>query len=381
MDRKQEALAKSLGVGHRVIRGVAGSGKTLVLVYRARLLARLLPNRQILVTCFTRSLASQLRTQLSEFDNVDVVHLDRLMAREIKSAGMKHPGYRNGSDPVVRAALQAADKTGGGEFRAVLVDEAQDFDSDALKFCVKLFDTDDPDEQDLIIVADSAQNIFRKNFRWKDAGIKAQGRTRILRVNYRNTREVLEFAHTFLTLDDAIEVDELPDSDSELTIVPAESAERSGPVPNVTVTSASEVADIVRIVRDWGATTAPSRAIAVLVGDVADGATNLARNITEALRSEGVSSFWVTDPDQKDNKDRAGSADEPVIVSTIQSAKGLEYSKVIVTGLGVRDDETTSRKLLYVGFTRAVDELHVVARSDSPFADDLRQAHAAVTSV
>ena len=38
MDLKQEAMAKSLGSGHRVIRGVAGSGKTLVLVARARLL-------------------------------------------------------------------------------------------------------------------------------------------------------------------------------------------------------------------------------------------------------------------------------------------------------------------------------------------------------
>ncbi len=39
MDRKQEAMAKALGEGHRVIRGVAGSGKTLILVYRARLVA------------------------------------------------------------------------------------------------------------------------------------------------------------------------------------------------------------------------------------------------------------------------------------------------------------------------------------------------------
>jgi hypothetical protein len=36
MDRKQEAMAKSLGSGHRLIRGVAGSGKTLVLVNRAK---------------------------------------------------------------------------------------------------------------------------------------------------------------------------------------------------------------------------------------------------------------------------------------------------------------------------------------------------------
>ena len=57
LDRHQEALAKTLGEGHRVIRGVAGSGKTLLLTYRANLLARRFPRDRILVTCFNRSLA------------------------------------------------------------------------------------------------------------------------------------------------------------------------------------------------------------------------------------------------------------------------------------------------------------------------------------
>jgi hypothetical protein len=38
MDREQECLAKSLGEGHRLVRGVAGSGKTIVLTCRALLL-------------------------------------------------------------------------------------------------------------------------------------------------------------------------------------------------------------------------------------------------------------------------------------------------------------------------------------------------------
>src|SRR5690606_28784756 len=87
LDRRQEAFAKSLGSGHRVIRGVAGSGKTLVLVHRARLLARLLPSRKILVTCYTRALASLIRSQLADLPNVEVVNLDKLMARAIRAAG------------------------------------------------------------------------------------------------------------------------------------------------------------------------------------------------------------------------------------------------------------------------------------------------------
>ena len=40
MDLQQEQLARSLGDGHRVIHGVAGSGKTMILGYRAEHLAK-----------------------------------------------------------------------------------------------------------------------------------------------------------------------------------------------------------------------------------------------------------------------------------------------------------------------------------------------------
>ena len=40
MDLQQEQLARSLGDGHRVIHGVAGSGKTMILGYRAEYLAQ-----------------------------------------------------------------------------------------------------------------------------------------------------------------------------------------------------------------------------------------------------------------------------------------------------------------------------------------------------
>ena len=214
MDRKQESMTKNLGSGHRVIRGVAGSGKTLVLVHRARLLSRYLPGHKILVTCYTRSLASQLRAELADCRNVEVRNLDKLMAAAVNDANMEFPAFAKLPAAAVKAQAQNPNSP---KFRAVLVDEAQDFDTEALQFCVNLLESTDPDEQDLIIVADSAQNIFRKKFRWKDAGIRAQGRTRLLRVNYRNTREILAFAHAFLTAGGSIDVQETPDPEDELS--------------------------------------------------------------------------------------------------------------------------------------------------------------------
>jgi hypothetical protein len=40
MDLQQEQLARSMGEGHRVIHGVAGSGKTMILGCRAQYLAQ-----------------------------------------------------------------------------------------------------------------------------------------------------------------------------------------------------------------------------------------------------------------------------------------------------------------------------------------------------
>jgi hypothetical protein len=56
LDLRQERNAHSLGEGHRIVYGVAGSGKTIILMRGARLVAQDL-NKQVLVLCFNRALA------------------------------------------------------------------------------------------------------------------------------------------------------------------------------------------------------------------------------------------------------------------------------------------------------------------------------------
>ena len=45
---------------------------------------------------------------------------------------------------------------------------------------------------------DSAQNVYRRSMTWNPPGLTARGRTTVFRRNYRNTREILELAWTFL---------------------------------------------------------------------------------------------------------------------------------------------------------------------------------------
>lgn len=119
-------------------------------------------------------------------------------------------------------------------FDHVLVDEAQDFPLEALQFAVRLLRHG---SASLLVVADAAQTLSsRKRFTWREAGIVATGRrTRVLTRNYRNTRQILEFAWLFLSKEISIGVELDDPSDSTDVVVPPEASERTGPLPVVQV--------------------------------------------------------------------------------------------------------------------------------------------------
>jgi hypothetical protein len=371
MDRRQEALAKGMAEGHRVVRGVAGSGKTLVLVHRARLFAEMYPDHRFLVTCFTRSLASQLRLLLADYPNIEVTHLHRLMDNAIRSAKMSAPTYKQepSGDTRAEVAVKALEQGALTRYRAVFVDEAQDFGTNALIFARSLADTR---YDDLLVVADAAQNIFRRKFSWKQAGINAQGRTRILRVNYRNTREVLELASGFLFASKTIRADENPDLDDESAVVPPRSAARTGPEAIVTLTNHEDlVRALIAATESFvSGKSAPRRVALLYVG------TRQGREIAKALDAAGVEYFWAADPDEKGNRDRIAETLAPVVLSTVASAKGLEFRSVVLSCTARDEDQDLDelRMTIYVGMTRATEQLAVFADESHPLAGDLRAA-------
>ncbi len=85
-----------------------------------------------------------------------------------------------------------------GQYDAILVDEGHDFKPEWLELIVKMVN---PRTNSLLVLFDDAQSIYdtgdRLNFSFKSVGIQAQGRTTVLRINYRNTQEILEFASHF----------------------------------------------------------------------------------------------------------------------------------------------------------------------------------------
>jgi superfamily I DNA/RNA helicase len=248
----------------------------------------------------------------------------------------------------------------------VFVDEAQDFGPKALRFAASLADER---FNDVLIVADAAQNVFRQRFSWKEAGIQAQGRTRILRRNYRNTREILELAHGFL-VPEGSEITAV-DLEDETAIVPPEAAVRQGPLPTLVTCAGKQLIDTVieEARRHLDERAGPKTLALLTMGN------REAIDLERRLRREKISFFFATDPQRDANRDKIAEALEPVVLSTVYSAKGLEFPRVVLCGApreGQPLDEL--RSTLYVGMTRATERLTVVVAKDNPLADDLRKA-------
>ena len=95
MDIQQEQLARSLGEGHRVIHGVAGSGKTLILGYRAEHLAKLC-QRPILILCYNKTLAAKLASVMEAKgiqERVHVAHFHSWCVRQLNAYHIEKTPY------------------------------------------------------------------------------------------------------------------------------------------------------------------------------------------------------------------------------------------------------------------------------------------------
>jgi Nuclease-related domain/AAA domain/UvrD-like helicase C-terminal domain len=202
MDLHQEQLARSLGDGHRVIHGVAGSGKTMILGYRAELLAKNTTRvKPVLVLCFNEPLAVKLAAVMEAkglTGRVHVRHFHRWCRQQLVSFGQPIPSQGKAMfDEMVDNVIRGVERNQipSGQYQAVLIDEGHDFQPGWLKLVAQMVD---PDTNSLLLLYDDAQSIYERQrtrqFSFKSLGIQAQGRTTILKINYRNTRQILKVA-------------------------------------------------------------------------------------------------------------------------------------------------------------------------------------------
>ena len=368
MDLQQEQLARSLGDGHRVIHGVAGAGKTLILVYRCLHLARLM-SRPILVLCYNRALAARLQQLVFEKgigDKVQVCNFHRWCREQLIAYNETLPAEGdNFFDELVQKLIAAVDagRVPAGQYGAVMLDEGHDFQPEWLKLTAQMVD---PSTNSLLVLYDDAQSIYarsRGKFSFASVGIQARGRTTILKLNYRNTDEVIKtataFAQELLTEADA-EEDGIP-------LIAPTSAGRRGPpplfleLPNFPAETryvAERLQTLHEKGRNWSDMAVVYRSN--FMGD----------KIRKTLQENHIPCEILTG--QKNpvkNKDT-------VKLVTMHSSKGLEFPVVFVAGLGYlpsrNQEEKEEARLLYVAMTRAMDELILTGHQNSGFVERMR---------
>ena len=370
LDREQERLAHHLRPGYRVIRGVAGSGKTLVLVYRARYLAQNFPGHRFLLTCFNVPLSRALMHQVGGLPNVDVRTIDSIASGVGRMNPRTSDEWMRQRERAVVAVRELGDTA---KYDAVFVDEAQDLDLPGLDLAHALLKGK---REDFVVALDGAQNVYRKTARWNPPGMTARGRTTFLRTCYRNTREIVEFAWRFLQeADIALVTDDKLDDPTLLVPPEATSRRGSSPVIIQCTSAAAEVDAIVHRIRTAGAAGVPWGQMAVLYGT----RKGIVFPLLRRLREHAVPELWVTDPQDRMKRRQVVEAGDVVRVATLQGLKGLEFSRVFMCGVNDiydpgADDETHRRKIAYVAMTRAMDELVVTVSGSGPIGRALQAA-------
>ncbi|MDA8370833.1 MAG: AAA family ATPase [Nocardiopsaceae bacterium] len=255
-------------------------------------------------------------------------------------------------------ALEAARilRRSGARYRHVIVDEAQDLHPAQWRLLRAVVD-EGPD--DLFIVGDPHQRIYDNRVSLASLGINVRGRSHRLRVSYRVTQEILNWALPILGRRTAIGMDDNAD-----TLVGYRSL-LHGPEPTLRGCASrdEERAALGDQVRAWLEAGVSAPSIAVV------GRNHwVARHITKELQARGIRTVPLDSMEARPG----------VRVGTMHKLKGQEFRCVAITGMSepllppkaaidsaegdpvaLEEVYQQERNLLFVACTRARDALYV----------------------
>lgn len=369
MDIQQELLARNLGEGHRVIHGVAGSGKTLILIYRCLYLAET-TMRPVLVLCFNITLASYIRECIADrglAHKVDVFHFHEWCRSTTNKFHISVPAngqFFENSFLALSKAMENGAITDAG-YDAVIIDEGHDFDPAWLSLIARLFDNT---SRSLLLMYDDAQTLYRRekalNFSLASVGIQAQGRTSILRANYRNPRSILNFAYAFAR--DYFD----RNHNQEIPLVLPEAWGDEGEVP--VIEQCQSEADEARYVINWlkrnYENTGYWGEMAILCPTHFSAASLLELMMKHQIPAS--TSFTAHEKRCYSHRENA------VHLLTFQSSKGLEFPFVAVVNASfvpkAIENESQAIPALYVAFTRATRGLLVTFYKQNSISQHLK---------
>ncbi|MFC1579157.1 NERD domain-containing protein [Pseudomonadota bacterium] len=311
-DEQIYLLEEMEGNARMAIAGAAGTGKTILAIEKAAMLAD--KGKRVLLLCFNRPLGVHLARRLAEVPGVTATHFHRYCREVAVAAGQNPDDYSQTElasdlvDNFVTAGLES--------FDAVIVDEGQDFTDEWLEEleCIVA----DGEEGVLYIFYDDNQRVMNTSASYIRSLLPAKHR---LTRNFRNTRSIFREAEHYY------------DGSYVRPIGPL------GAEPNlVTVSDENELK--VRLAERVGSLIGNEGIrlgdITILVAD---------QHALDKLRDDKgvrVGRHRATDAEHRDS--------ERLCVDTVRRFKGLESPVILLVA---NADMASTAELLYVGITRA----------------------------
>ena len=209
----------------------------------------------------------------------------------------------------------------------------------------------------------SGERSRAKNVSFKSVGVQAQGRTTVLKINYRNTRQILQtaslIAADLLTADDK--------DDDGIPLLKPISCGRDGQAPLIIRLpslrdEAFKIAELLSAAHQEGHAWGD---MAVICRDWA----------TMDICAHALQHRKLPHQVRKRSGDYHPSRDT-ITVLTMHVCKGLEFPVVALPGIGhmpaAGEDEQEEARLFYVAATRATHRLVIGAGGDGGFGERLR---------
>ena len=271
-------------------------------------------------------------------------------------------GLKESNDAMRDAKLLLERKKEILPYKAIIVDEAQDMGIQAFKLIRQMI----PEEKknDLFIVGDAHQRIYRHKVVLSQCGINIRGRGRKLRINYRTTDETRKWAIGLLK---GVNVDDLDGGTDDQK---GYKALLHGIMPDVRHFNnfQEEVSFIAEYIRKIKNETGSTKEVCLVART-----NNLLKQYESAISAKGFEIYLVR---RSEAEDRTSPG---LRLATMHRVKGLEFDRVIIAGVneGVvpfegaqsyssdtvvkRESEVQERALLYVSATRAKKEVVVTS--------------------
>jgi len=159
-NKAQERLNKSKAEDKRKIKGVAGSGKTMVLAKRA-VNAHIRTNNRVLILTYNLSLKNYIHDRISdvrekfEWDNFHIINYHSFFKAESNNHSISISSLADWQN--IDHFISVKDKI--IKYDAILIDEIQDFMQEWLRLIIDYFL--EPDGE-LVVFGDEKQNIYER---------------------------------------------------------------------------------------------------------------------------------------------------------------------------------------------------------------------------